>query len=65
MKGMITAVEMARSRGIEPKAFRQALRAADLKWHSHNDRWTVPLGSPEHQEMERILEDTAGSNRTS
>ncbi|WP_433988835.1 hypothetical protein SuNHUV7_26130 (plasmid) [Pseudoseohaeicola sp. NH-UV-7] len=62
MKGMITAVEMARNRGIDPKAFRRALREAKLKWHSHNNRWLVPIGSTEHQEMERILNELAGGS---
>ncbi len=60
MKAMITAVEMARSRGINPKDFRRALRAANLAWHSHNDRWSVPEGSREHEDMEKVLSELVG-----
>lgn len=50
-----TAAEMARSHGVDPKRFRAALRRASLRWHSHNERWEVRIGSPEHRDMERIL----------
>jgi len=50
-----TAAEMARSQGVDPKRFRAALRRASLGWHSHNERWEVRIGSPEHRDMERIL----------
>ncbi|MGD9508273.1 MAG: hypothetical protein AB7I59_11330 [Geminicoccaceae bacterium] len=50
-----TAAEMARLHGIDPKRFRAALRRAGLQWHSHNERWEVGIGSPERQDMERIL----------
>lgn len=55
MKGMITAVEMAQSEGIEPEAFRRALRAANLRWHSHNERWVAHIDSMEHHDMQRVL----------
>ena len=55
MQGTITAVEMAKSNGIDPKVFRSALRAANLKWHTHNERWVVPIGSPKHEDMQRVL----------
>ncbi|WP_217362450.1 hypothetical protein [Ruegeria arenilitoris] len=57
MKGMITAVEMSQSEGIDPKDFRSALRAANFKWHSHNDRWVVPIGSSQHEDMLRVLSE--------
>lgn len=50
-----SAVEMAQSRGIDPKRFRAALRRAGLTWHSHNGRWEVSIGSPEHADMVRVL----------
>ena len=25
-------------------------------WHAHNERWTVVLGSPQHTEMQRVLD---------
>jgi len=52
---LITAVEMARHAGIDPKAYRRALRSEGLRWHGHNDRWTVPQDSPEHDDMRRVL----------
>ena len=51
----ITAVELARSEGIDPRQFRAALRAADLSWHRHSEPWTVERGSAEHQAMQLIL----------
>jgi len=50
-----TAVEMARTHGVDPKRFRAALRAAGLGWHSHNGRWEVVVDSPEHGDMERVM----------
>lgn len=59
-KATITsAVEMARSRGIDPKRFRAALRGAGLQWHSHNGRWEVRIGSAEHADMTRVLDTLA------
>lgn len=57
----ITAVEMARSAGIDPKTFRRALRAEAFPWHGHNERWTVPVGSPQHNDMLRVLRSLTGS----
>lgn len=54
-EGVTTAAEMARSYGVDPKRFRAALRRASLRWHSHNERWEVRLGSPEQRDMEHIL----------
>lgn len=39
MPKSITAVEMARAAGIEPKRFRAALRVASLPWHRHLMPW--------------------------
>ncbi len=52
----VTAVDMAKEAGISPKRFRQALRKANLPWHSYYERWEVPEGSPEHEDMKRVLE---------
>ena len=52
---LITAVEMARGAGIDPKRFRQALRDEGLDWHAWNERWTVEEGSQEHRDMLRVL----------
>jgi hypothetical protein len=50
-----SAAEMARRAGVDPKAFRQALRDENLPWHRHNDSWTVFVGSPKHRDMQRVL----------
>jgi hypothetical protein len=55
MINVITAVEMAHARDIDPKRFRAALRQARLPWHAHNARWVVRIGSPEHKDMERVM----------
>ena len=55
MTRMITAAEMAHSRGIDSKIFRAALRRARLPWHDRNAAWTVVVGSPEHADLERVL----------
>jgi hypothetical protein len=52
---LVTAVDMAQSANIDPKAFRAALRAARLRWHQHNAPWAVARGSEEHRDMERVL----------
>ena len=52
----VTAVEMARAAGVNPKKFRRALRQENFPWHEHSDRWTVGLDSPEHRDMSRVLE---------
>ncbi|MBA4234035.1 MAG: hypothetical protein C0465_26025 [Ralstonia sp.] len=59
---MITAVEMARAAGIDPKRFRAALRGANLKWHAHSGSWVVQVGSSRHADMQRVL-DTLTSGR--
>jgi len=53
----VTAIEMAKGAGIDPKAFRLALRAAKLHWHTHNDRWIVDRDSPRHSDMKAVLAD--------
>lgn len=60
--GLTTAVEMARTAGIDPKRFRAALRGASLKWHAHNGSWEVRVGSLQHADMQRVL-DTLTSGR--
>ena len=51
----VTAVEMARDAGIGIRRFRRALRKAKLDWHVHETNWTVAEGSPEHEDMIRVL----------
>lgn len=55
--GLVTAVEMARAAGIDPKRFRRALRAEKFPWHTHGAHWTVEDGSLHHRAMERVLRD--------
>lgn len=56
---MISAIEMAKAAGIDPKRFRAALRGAGPQWHSHNGRWEVRIGSAEHADMARVLDTLA------
>jgi hypothetical protein len=51
----ITAIEMARKAGIDPKLFREVLRDENFDWHKRHDRWTVEIGSGEHRAMQRVL----------
>jgi hypothetical protein len=51
----ITAVELARTEGIDPRQIRAVLRAAELRWHRHGGPLTVEQGSAEHQAMQSIL----------
>lgn len=50
-----TAAEMARTVGVDPKTFRQALRDAKFPWHRHNDNWSVEIDSPEHSSMRTVM----------
>jgi hypothetical protein len=54
---MTTAEEMARHAGVDPKIFRQALREERFPWHGHYDRWTVAIGSEQHEAMKRVLKE--------
>lgn len=51
----VTAAEIARAAGIDPKTFRAALRRANLNWHAHYEKWEVPFGSAEHHDMSDVL----------
>lgn len=51
----VTAAEIARAAGIDPKTFRAALRRANLNWHAQYEKWEVPLGSAEHRDMSDVL----------
>lgn len=52
---IVTAAEMAREAGIDPKRFRGALRSAKFPWHEHDQPWRVERGSFEHQQMLEVL----------
>ena len=56
----VTAIEMADESGTPPKKFRDALRRAGLKWHGKGQRWTVEVGSKEHEDMKRALRSLTG-----
>ncbi|MER9657503.1 hypothetical protein NKJ26_29280 [Mesorhizobium sp. M0152] len=50
------AADMARSVGVDPKAFRQALQNAQFPWqHQLNEHWEVDLDSAEHSSMRTVL----------
>jgi hypothetical protein len=51
----VTAAEIARAAGIDPKTFRAALRRANLNWRAHYEKWEVPFGSAEHRDMSDVL----------
>lgn len=51
----VTAVEMARAAGVDPKRFRQRLREARLAWHAHNAPWRVVEHSDRHEQMQAVL----------
>ena len=51
----VTAVEMAKAEGLDPKKFRAALRDEGFPWHGHGERWTVRRDSPEHQDMQAVM----------
>jgi hypothetical protein len=53
--GIITAVQIAKANGIDPKVFRGRLRKAEIKWHQHGAPWGVLRGSPQHADMERVM----------
>ncbi|RWK55701.1 MAG: hypothetical protein E5X43_09720 [Mesorhizobium sp.] len=56
MKGKATtATDMAEAVGIEPKAFRRALRAEHFDWHSRYSAWKVDVKSPQHLAMQKVL----------
>ena len=60
----ITAAEMARAAGVDPKRFRAALRSAGPAWHAEGGAWTVDKGSARHCEMETVLAQlTSGAER--
>jgi len=61
MSKLITAVEMAREAGIPEKAFRTALRKANLSWHRHNEPWEVSRDSKEHADMRAVLATLTGT----
>ena len=56
-----SAAEVARQHGLEPKAFRRALRARNFSWHQKGCRWNPPEGSPEHLDMVRLARSLQGA----
>jgi len=53
---LVTAAEIARAHGLDPKRYRQALRDARLGWYIHGAPWTVEEGSPRHRDLLRVLD---------
>jgi hypothetical protein len=51
----VSADDMAAAVGVDPKAFRQALRSANLAWHSSRASWVVERDSPQHDDMKTVL----------
>jgi hypothetical protein len=51
----ISAVDMANAVGVDPKAFRDALRSAGLAWHRDKASWVVERDSPQHDDMKTVL----------
>jgi hypothetical protein len=61
-RGMVSAADMARNAGIDPKAFRHRLRLGKeqgrFTWHKQkNQRWVAVKDSPEHDELKGELAD--------
>ena len=56
MAKLTNAADMARSIGVDPKAFRRALQNAQFPWqHQLNDDWEVEIDSAEHSSMRTVL----------
>jgi hypothetical protein len=62
MPETITAIEMAKSPGIDPKAFRAALRKQKFSWHIATHHWTVAKDGPEHDDMRQVLKNLMEHN---
>ena len=55
MVKLTTAADMAQSIGVDPNAFRQALRVKKFPWQKHNDDWQVKINGDEHSAMRTVL----------
>ncbi len=55
-----SAMAMARSIGIDPKAFRDALDKQKFAWRTGEGPWVVELDSPEHLQMIGVLRTLLG-----
>jgi hypothetical protein len=60
MAETIDAIALAKRHDIDPKAFRAALRAAQLRWHIRGTRWVVTIGGPQHRAMMLVLTSLKG-----
>jgi hypothetical protein len=63
-KQVARAVDMARDAGVDSKKFRAALRHEQLPWHHRNERWTVPHGGQQHDDMRRVLERLLNASKS-
>lgn len=52
--GVVTAVQIAKTYGLDPKTLRAALREAKLGWHQHRAPWEGERGGDRHADMERV-----------
>lgn len=50
-----TAAEMALSIGVDPEAFRAALRKAKSRWHNRKNDWEVKVDSAQYSDMRTVL----------
>lgn len=59
---LVTAAEIAREHGLDPKRYRQALRDAKLSWYVWGAPWTVHSGSSQHEDLLRVLRAVLASD---
>ena len=59
--GNITALQIAKANGIDPKMFRRKLREKKIRWHQHGAQWQALKGSPQHADMEHVMKELMSS----
>ncbi len=59
----ITAAEIARQHGIDPKRYGQALRDAAFSWYVWGTPWTVVVDSPQHNQLMAVMVLLTGRNQ--
>ncbi len=60
---LVTAEQIARHFGLDPKSYRARLRQAQLDWHEANARWEVETASAEQKDMLSIAEEMKARQR--
>lgn len=53
---LVTAEDIARHYGLNPRSYRAALRSAGLGWHEKNKPWKAAPASPEQRDMLEVAE---------